>query len=438
MSPSKPVAVDGMLWQLVTRAIAFVTLVLASILHRLLSPRVSARRGSWLRRERVGMSVGLLWPANSLLPATPPRAGHFEELEAAEELLASLPALRKTPSAYRRKIRDLVPAKLRLHERAPEEAEELAERAALVCAFLAYAYLRAGAAELSELPKSLAAPWAEASAFLDRAVSLDYVSTVLSNCTVVESADDDEPAVRVDATFTGSDDERHFYAIHARVETAAAPAVRAITRELDAVEAATSTGATREDAAAALADVLREAARSVRRGAAAAADARRRSPQYFYGELRSQLAGFDAPVTSRGGRRAEGDSPRASARSRRSRASTPSSASATPAPRAPGVFAHRRPPHADRPPPPPPPPAPRRAGGARRGGRSRRPPTATPACARARRVRRAVAEFRRAHLALATSFIIRPAMRAAKPAEAPSPSSILTVELQLKWSTRGG
>ena len=30
----------------------------------------------------------------------------------------------------------------------------------------------------------------------------------------------------------------------------------------------------------------------------------------------------------------------------------------------------------------------------------------------------AVAEFRRAHLALATSFIIRPAMRAAKPAEA--------------------
>ena len=27
MSPSKPVAVDGMLWQLVTRAIAFVSLV---------------------------------------------------------------------------------------------------------------------------------------------------------------------------------------------------------------------------------------------------------------------------------------------------------------------------------------------------------------------------------------------------------------------------
>ena len=184
--------------------------------------------------------------------------------------------------------------------RAPEEAEELAERAALVCSFLGYAYLRAGAAELTELPPSLAAPWAEASAFLDRAVGLDYVSTVLSNCTVVHGADDDEPAVRVDATFTGSDDERHFYAIHARVETAAAPAVRAITRELDAVEAA-ATGAPREDAAAALADVLREAARSVRRAARLLPRMRDGcSPQYFYGELRSQLAGFDAPVTLKG------------------------------------------------------------------------------------------------------------------------------------------
>ena len=100
MSPSKPVAVDGMLWELVTRAIAFVSLVLASILHRLLPPRVSARRGSWLRRERKAMTAGLLWPGNSLLPATPPRAGHFEELEAAEELLASLPALRKNPGAH--------------------------------------------------------------------------------------------------------------------------------------------------------------------------------------------------------------------------------------------------------------------------------------------------------------------------------------------------
>ena len=62
-----------------------------------------------------------------------------------------------------------MPAKLRLHERAPEEAEELAERAALVFAFLGYAYLRAGA-ELTELPPSLAAPWAEASAVTRSAI----------------------------------------------------------------------------------------------------------------------------------------------------------------------------------------------------------------------------------------------------------------------------
>ena len=92
------VTADGTLVLVYATAAVLATVLLAFLLHRLLSPRVSARRGSWLRRERPGTSVGRLWPGNSLLPATPPRAGQFEELEAAEELLASLPALRKNPS----------------------------------------------------------------------------------------------------------------------------------------------------------------------------------------------------------------------------------------------------------------------------------------------------------------------------------------------------
>ena len=88
---------------LVTSTVAFVTLVVASVLHRLLLlafRRVAARGSAVAPRHGGGPFVA--W---KFAPAGDAAArGQFEELEAAEELLASLPALRKNPSAYRRKF----------------------------------------------------------------------------------------------------------------------------------------------------------------------------------------------------------------------------------------------------------------------------------------------------------------------------------------------
>ena len=141
-----------------------------------------------------------------------------------EALLAELPSLVGRP-ALRRRVEALQVVNLArlLRERKAVEAEALAERALLVYSFLGYAYLKVGRQRGTlELPPQLAMPMAAAATYLRRRVGIDYVTTVLTNCSWV----DGEPVVG--ATFTGHDEERGFYQLHAHVERAAAPAVTAM------------------------------------------------------------------------------------------------------------------------------------------------------------------------------------------------------------------
>ena len=238
---------------LLVAMLALVELFVRAATH----PKMPQLRGSgrlWLSSSSSPSHVGRRG-GMSFLPSCCP-SSEQPELAEAEALLAALPQMLHDQKAdassleqIRRSCERLPIIDLRRHlyaendddesgssgdssvRSAREEAmEALAERAALVYSFLAYAYLRApNAPPLFELPATLAVPWAAASAFLGRAMGLDYVATVLNNCTVL-----DGHAVTVGATFTGAADEAHFYAVHARIEATAEPAVRAM---LDAVNA---------------------------------------------------------------------------------------------------------------------------------------------------------------------------------------------------------
>ena len=241
-----------------------------------------------------------MWVASpSLLPKATP-AADFVALAEAEAMLKALPMVREEDGGrlFCRQVdalstADLTPALKDNDPTRAEEAEQLAERACLVFAFLSYAYLRAGAVERSELPPALAVPWHAAATYLGRAMSLDYVSTVLTNCVVDETEGGGRLGeVTVGATFTGTRDEAHFYALHARIEAAAAPAVQAMLRVLEPPAAVD---------AAVLAAALEDVAKGVR--AVAKLLPRMRdgcAPPVFYDRIRPLLAGFTHPIRLRG------------------------------------------------------------------------------------------------------------------------------------------
>lgn len=214
----------------------------------------------------------------------------WPELKQCEALIKELPTLRKRGQEYRDRCDVLcVDLSSRLAELSDEHAESLAEHVMLVFSFLSYAYLRSSEPELRVLPASLAKPWKTASRFLGRPMSLDYVATVLANCHAGEASDSE--SVQVYATFTGSPDERHFYALHARIERAAEPALRAMVRILDK----SSYGAS------ALADAMEQIAGAVRTAAQLLPHMKDGcDPTFFYSELRGLLAGFESPITLRG------------------------------------------------------------------------------------------------------------------------------------------
>ena len=127
------------------------------------------------------------------------------DLAPAESLLRALPELRVAEGeALRSSCSSLAILDFArcIQDKDDREAERLAERIALVYSFLSYAYLRAGEPELRELPPQLAVPWAAACDYLRRATSLDYVTTVLANC----SLSSDGSPTAVCATFTGTSD----------------------------------------------------------------------------------------------------------------------------------------------------------------------------------------------------------------------------------------
>lgn len=210
-------------------AIVAVALAASVYLPRLLFR--SKLRGNGKLWELSAQSHGSFRPV--------PSSKQFAEIAPAETLLKLLPALREHPTTLRYSCVTLVVPDLRLSSRSDDpDAEALAERVTLVYGFLSYAYLRSGARGEPELPASLAAPWAAASRFLGRAMSLDYVTTVLLNCSLPSDTSEYDsntmpPEGVCAATFTGASDEAHFYMLHARIEAAAAPGVRAIIDALD-------------------------------------------------------------------------------------------------------------------------------------------------------------------------------------------------------------
>lgn len=240
----------------------------------------------WRRLAGEQRSSSRLWQpsgAHGFMPATvpPPQPS----LSPAEEILAQLPALISEHSVVEAiaALPEVDLPQLLAACADPLEAEMLAERAALVYAFLGYAYLRTDAS--LTLPRSLAVPWHAAAAAVGRAPTLDYVATVLANPAGV-------------AAFTGLEDERFFYEHHVRIELAAAPAVGALARacsmrwRLSPLE-------------------LTRALQGIARGVAAMAEllpemAVGCGPEVFHGIIRQSLAGIDGRVEFEGVRDADG------------------------------------------------------------------------------------------------------------------------------------
>ena len=237
-----------------------------------------------LRRPRSTSSH--LWrPSNAhgFLPATvpPPQP----RLLRAEELLTRLPELVSDHSVTEAiaTLPEVDLPNLLAACATPLEAEMLAEWAALVYAFLGYAYLRGDA--VLTLPRTIAVPWHAAAAAVGRAPTLDYVATVLANPAGI-------------ATFTGLEDERFFYEHHVRIERAAAPAVGALARASSMRWRLSPTELTRalEGVAIgvkAMAELLPEMAVGC-------------GPEVFHGVIRDCLAGIGGRVEFEGVRDVDG------------------------------------------------------------------------------------------------------------------------------------
>ena len=261
----------------------------------------------WRQTSQAKRSAAsLLWQpsaSHGFLPAVMP--GPHADLYPAEALLASLPALVKAGSvrAACGRLPHLDMASLLTACATPLEAELLAERCALVYAFLSYAYLRDGdvggdfsapsSTRPHRLPRVLAVPFHTAATFVGRAPALDYVATVLAN------GDDPVGAPGV-ATFSGLSDERYFYELHVRVERAAAPAVGAMLRACDALDGGGLD-------ASALTHTLEEVARGVAAMAALLPEMTAGCrPHVFHDAIRQSLASVDAPVLFEGVRTSTG------------------------------------------------------------------------------------------------------------------------------------
>lgn len=233
----------------------------------------------------------LLWQPNEatgFLPAKMPK--RQQKLHDAEDLLVSLPEI-----ILEMRVQTAVRAlpELDLHAvlsecATPFEVEMLAERAALVYAFIGYAYLRESpVTSPSErtLPRNLAVPWHAAATVVGRAPTLDYVATVLANDPGPEAC------AKGCATFSGLADEAYFYQLHVRIEGAAAPAVGAMMRAVDApsLSARELTNVYEEVArgVGAMADLLPEMSRGC-------------NPNVFHQSIRLSLAGFPELVSFAG------------------------------------------------------------------------------------------------------------------------------------------
>lgn len=175
------------------------------------------------------------------------------------------------------------------------DAELLAERCHTVYSYLAFAYLHshssshaAAQQQQRRLPRNLAVPWHAAAVAVGRAPSLDYVATVLAN---------GNPTV----TFTGLDDERFFYALHVRIEKAAAPAVGALVRAVDAAAKTAAPARGQSLPPDDLARCLTDIAKGVEAMAALLPEMSAGcAPAAFHAAIRGALSGFNGRVLFEG------------------------------------------------------------------------------------------------------------------------------------------
>ena len=237
------------------------------------------------RTEPEPIVDSLLWKpssVNGFLPSSVPV--RHAALQEAEELLSKLPELIRNGTTREacEALHEVDIAELLERCTSQLEYEELAERATLVYSFLAYAYLRASAPR-RRLPRNLAVSWHTAATVCGRAPSLDYVATVLAN-----GDGEAGPA----ATFSGLADEKFFYALHVRIERAAAPAVGALVR---------AAADPRTLSPSQLARVLNDVAEGVYAMAALLPEMPTGcDPKVFHETIRLRLAGFTESVILEG------------------------------------------------------------------------------------------------------------------------------------------